>query len=166
MNDWPDTAAPRPLWLVTLADLALLLVGFFVLIQATRAQPSALAHSLRAGFATDEPALPVAAEGVMGFAPGSAVVPDGGAAITAWARGVLADPRVSLTVTGATDGTAADVDGVTGSASLLAADRARAVAAILAPLAPRRITVSTASARARGVTVTLAFTGDHQDKKP
>ncbi len=71
MNDWPDTAAPRPLWLVTLADLALLLVGFFVLIQATRAQPSALAHSLRAGFATDEPALPVAAEGVMGFAPGS-----------------------------------------------------------------------------------------------
>ena len=50
MNDTDllDPAPARPLWLWTLADLALLLVGFFVLIQATDRQ--ALAKGLREGF--------------------------------------------------------------------------------------------------------------------
>ncbi|KAK0340865.1 hypothetical protein LTR94_028769, partial [Friedmanniomyces endolithicus] len=42
----------------------------------------------------------------------------------------LADPRVRLSVVGATDGSAADVDPVTHSAVVLAADRARAAAAL------------------------------------
>ena len=43
-----DPPPARPLWLWTLADLALLLVGFFVLVQATDRQ--ALAKGLREGF--------------------------------------------------------------------------------------------------------------------
>lgn len=160
MSDWPDALPARPLWLVTLADLALLLVGFFVLVQATRIEPAALARSLRAGFTAEEPPMAVAAEGIGGFAPGSARLPGDGAALVAWARGALVDPRVGLTVTGATDGSAADVDPATGSAALLAADRARAVAALLAPLAPARVKLATSAARARAVTVTLAFAGE------
>ena len=52
MNDafaFPDATAAKPLWLITLADLALLLVGFFVLVQATSLDRAALAKGLRAG---------------------------------------------------------------------------------------------------------------------
>ena len=37
-TDLLDPPPARPLWLWTLADLALLLVGFFVLVQATDRQ--------------------------------------------------------------------------------------------------------------------------------
>lgn len=164
MSDWPDPAPARPLWLVTLADLALLLVGFFVLLHATRVDPAALAHSFRAGFDAEDAPMPVAAQGLANFASASAVPPDM-AALTVWARQALADPRVTLTVAGEAEG-GADVDAATGSAQLLAADRARAVAAILAPLAPARVTVAVGSARRRAVTVTLAFAGEQPRTKP
>ena len=85
MNDWPDTAAPRPLWLVTLADLALLLVGFFVLIQASE-KPRAITDALRQSFggAPAPAALPVMAAGLFDFAPGSATLPDSPATVIAW----------------------------------------------------------------------------------
>jgi hypothetical protein len=160
---FPERAPARPGWLVTLADLALLLVGFLLLMQATRPQDRpALAQALRAQFAAAPAALPVAAAGVHGFAPGSARVPGDGAALLAWARDAARDPRVQFTVTGGVDGSARDVDPATGSAALLAADRARGVAALLSrAVPPARLTLAAdARPRGRGVAVTLAFAGE------
>ncbi|MCU6454162.1 hypothetical protein LPN01_08740 [Sphingomonas sp. A2-49] len=173
---YPDAAPSRPLWLVTLADLALLLVGFFVLLQAS-AQPAAVTAALRSSFggtaeaaATQAQApapLPMMAAGLFDFAAGSAVLPEAPATTVAWARDAVRDPRVALTVTGSTDGSAADVDPATGSAAILAADRARALAAALAGVS-RRITVTTASRPGRrAAIVTLAFVGEQpSDQHP
>jgi hypothetical protein len=162
---YPEPPPSKPLWLVTLADLALLLVGFFVLLQASE-RPRAVADALRASFggavATLPAAapLPVMAAGLLDFAPGSAVLPDSPAGVMAWAREGARDPRVALTVTGSTDGSAADVDPATGSAAILAADRARALAATLAGVS-RRITVTTANRPGRrAAIVTFAFVGE------
>jgi flagellar motor protein MotB len=165
-----DDAPARALWLMTLADLALLLVGFFVLLQANQQlDPRALAAGLAEGFGAEAPAaMPVASYGVAGFAPGSATPPGTPAGLAAWARAELRDPRVSLTVTGATDGTAADVDPRARSATLLAADRARAVAAALAAagVPDARLGLATAVRPGRRqVLVTLAFAGE-QGKQP
>lgn len=166
---YPDTPPAKPLWLVTLADLALLLVGFFVLLQASE-RPRAVTDALRASFGgnpSPAPApLPVMAAGMLDFAPGSAGLPEDPAAVVAWAREAARDPRVALTVTGSTDGSTADVDPATGSAAILAADRARALAAMLTGVS-RRITVTTAHRPGRrAAIVTLAFVGeqtsDHQ----
>lgn len=166
-DDFPAPAAARPLWLVTLADLALLLVGFFVLLQANQhLDRKALASGFRAGFgaSADKGApdpLPVAAAGMFNFAPGSATLPAAPDGLIAWAREATRDPRVSLRITAAVDGTAADVDRDTGSAAVLAADRARAVAAALATVAPGRIVILTADRPSRRqVVVTLSFTGE------
>lgn len=161
IDDFPVSAPARPLWLVTLADLALLLVGFLVLVQATQLDRRALAQGLREGFGAAPPAeepIPVAAAGMMTFAPGSDVLPAAPAGLVAWARAALADPRVSLRVAGSVDGSAADVDPLTRSGAVLATDRARAVAAALAEVAPGRMTVTTARPGRRQVVVTLAFT--------
>ena len=71
-----------------------------------------------------------------------------------------AGPR--FTVTGATDGTPADIDPATGSATLLAADRARAVAVLLAPLvgSTRLRLLTDPLPRGRTATATLAFVGE------
>lgn len=164
-DDFPSPAPARPLWLVTLADLALLLVGFFVLVHATQGMDrAALAQGLRDGFGTTEaaPPIPVAAEGMAGFAPGSAALPGSADGLIAWAREATRDPQVTLTVTGATDGGARDVDPGTGSAAILAADRARAVAAALArAVPPGRLTIATNPRPARrAVMVTQAFAGE------
>lgn len=156
---FPERIATRPLWLVTLADLALLLVGFFVLLQASKVAPVRLAHGVRAGFAAEAPPLPVSATRIDGFAAGSAALPATAAALTGWAEAQLADPRVSLTVTGGAGQAPGDVDRATGSATLLAIDRARAVAALIAPIAPARVAVATARGPA-AVTITIAFTGE------
>ncbi len=166
---YPDPPPTKPLWLVTLADLALLLVGFFVLLQASE-RPRAVADALRTSFGgtpAATPALvPVMAAGMLDFASGSATLPQSPAAVLAWAQESTRDPRVALTVTGSTDGSAADVDPATGSAAILAADRARALAATLAGVS-RRITITTATRPGhRAAVVTLAFVGeqplDHQ----
>lgn len=169
MNDYPDPQPNRPLWLITLADLALLLVGFLVLIQATQTGGrhlggKALAEGMRAGFGGTEPdttPMPVASAGLLDFAPGSAIPPAAPAALVAWAREAARDPRVQLTVTGSTDGSRADVDPATGSAAILAADRARAVAAALSSVAPVRVTITTTTRPGRrAAMVTLAFAGE------
>lgn len=164
MSDFPEFAPPRPLWLMTLADLALLLVGFLVLVQATNLDRRALADGLREGFgvAPAEP-IPLAAIALPGFAAGSAALPGPTGAIVTWAREALRDPRVSLRIAGSSDGSAGDVDAATGSGAVLAADRARAVAAVLARaerIAPDRITISNASAGGRQVVVSLGFAGE------
>lgn len=169
-DEFPARAPGRPLWLITLADLALLLVGFFVLLQANHhLDPRRLANGMREGFgASDQPvsaptppAMPIAANALGGFAPGSATLPAAPDALIGWAREAARDPRVALTVTGGTDGTPADVDPSTGSAAVLAADRARAVAAALGQVAPGRILVATTNRPGqRRVTVTLAFAGE------
>ena len=152
MSDDPLAPPPaRPLWLITLADLALLLVGFLVLMQAT-ADRDALARGLRDAFGpTETAAMPVAAAATT-FAPGSATLADP-APLVAWARTELRDPRVTVTVTG----TAERHEGV-----LLAADRARAVLAALvaADLPAERLQLATARQSGRRATLTLAFTGD------
>lgn len=162
MTDFPDAAAPRPLWLMTLTDLALLLLGFTILIQAT-AEPKrdALAQGLREAFGAEaDPPIPLAASAVR-FAPGSAM-PKDPRELVAWASDAARDPRVAITITGATDGTAADVDMATGNAALLAADRARAVAALMAPLVgPAGLRIATDPLpRGRTATATLAFVGE------
>lgn len=165
---WEDEdIAARPLWLITFADLALLLLGFFVLLQANqRIDPAALAAGIRAGFGLHDsapPAMPVAMAVVDGFATGSALPLDSAAAL-AWARDAAGDPRTRLTITGEVDGTAADVDPVTGSGPILASDRARAIAALLVKsgaVAPGRIAIATAKGRRRAV-LTLSFAGDRQ----
>ncbi|GAA0676641.1 hypothetical protein FHT00_002610 [Sphingomonas insulae] len=170
---YPDPPPSKPLWLVTLADLALLLVGFFVLLQASE-RPKAVTDALRASFggkaapgdAAAPVPLPVMAAGLLDFGAGSATLPESPAAVIAWAREAARDPRVALTVTGSTDGSRADVDPGTGSAAILAADRARALAAALTGTS-RRITVTTTNRPGRrAAIVTLAFAGeqpsDHQ----
>ncbi|ONF96775.1 flagellar motor protein MotB [Sphingomonas jeddahensis] len=168
-DDFPAAPQGRPLWLITLADLALLLVGFFVLLQANQqVDRKALASGIRAAFgaSAEKPAadpLPVAAAGMFNFAPGSATLPTAPDSLIAWAREALRDPRVSLRITAAVDGTPADVDPATGSAAVLAADRARAVGAALAPVAADRLVILTADRPSRRqVVVTLAFTGETQ----
>lgn len=166
---YPDPAPSKPLWLVTLADLALLLVGFFVLLQASE-KPHAIADALRRSFGgtagaaaavhAPAPPMPVMAAGLLDFAPGSAALPTSPGAVVAWAREAARDPRVAMTVTGSTDGSAGDVDPATGSAAILAADRARTLAVALASVS-RRIVVTTASRPGRrAAIVTLAFAGE------
>ena len=162
MTDFPAFVPPRPVWLMTLADLALLLIGFLVLIHAT-APPKrdALTQGLREAFgAQAAPPIPLASTAI-GFAPGSAA-PGDPRALVGWATDAARDPRVGFTVTGATDGTARDVDPATGSAALLAADRARAAAVLLAPLVgPARLRIATDPLpRGRTATATLAFVGE------
>lgn len=165
MTDFPAPPVQKPLWLMTLADLALLLVGFLVLVQATSLDREALAKGLREGFGIKDGAMPVAADTVAGFAPGSAALHQDPRALGAWMREAARDPRVGFTVTGTTDGSPADVDPASGSAELLAVDRARAVAAAIATTAPGRIRINTAPGSGRRVIVTLSFAGEARPEK-
>lgn len=162
MSGVPEDEAPaRPVWLTTLADLALLLVGFFVFLQASQMDGKAVAASLRAGFGVEaDPAMPVELAYVGGFAPGSAVPGDTSAARD-WARIATRDPRTMLNITGETDGSREDVDAATGSAAILAAERARAVAVLLVAagaISPERIRITTAVGKRR-TALTLGFEG-------
>ena len=177
-DDFPEAPSGRPIWLITLADLALLLVGFFVFVQANdRLDGHALASGIRAGFGVETPPapaatpdpMPVAAAAMLDFAPGSSLLPHSPTGLVAWARDAASDPRVMLKVTGETDGSAQDVDPATGSAAVLAADRARTVAAALAAapvVAPGRLTIVNAADRPghgrRAVFITIAFAGNRQ----
>ena len=158
-----DEPPARPVWLMTLADLALLLVGFFVFLQANRIDGPALAASLRAGFGVSAPpaaaAMPVEIA-VVGFATGSAEPGDMAGAL-AWAYAAARDPRTRLRISGEVDGSPQDVDPATGSGAILAADRARAVAArlvVAGAVAPDRIRIATASDQRRAL-LTIGFEG-------
>lgn len=177
-GEWDEAPARAP-WLITLADLALLLVGFFVFLQASRpVDPGALAQGFRQGFGirptpaagaqTPAAGAPTPAAGApmpvaitrVSFTSGSAMLSDV-TGLAEWARDVARDPRTRLTLTGTTDGSAEDVDPMTGSAAILAADRARAVASQLAfdGVPPDRVAIATAVARERSVTLALGFAG-------
>jgi hypothetical protein len=173
-TDLLDPPPARPLWLWTLADLALLLVGFFVLVQATDRQ--ALAKGLREGFGgkpaanagMSTPAEPIPlASAAAGFAPGSAriVITDG---LLDFAMESLRDPRVTLRIAGSAEGTQADSDPTTGSAQILASDRARATASWLIAhgVSADRIMIATPGTGRRIALVTMSFTGDPVRKKP
>ena len=173
-TDLLDPPPARPLWLWTLADLALLLVGFFVLVQATDRQ--ALAKGLREGFggkpaataAMSTPADPIPlASAAAGFAPGSAriVITDG---LLDFAMESLRDPRVTLRIAGSAEGTHADSDPTTGSAQILASDRARATASWLIAhgVAADRIMIATPGTGRRIALVTMSFTGAPDRKQP
>lgn len=152
----------RPLWLMTLADLSLLLVGFFVFLQATAHQAAPQRAAIQAGIREafgGDPAqrLAVDANAIFGFAPGSAALPDGTAAAAAWAEAALADPRTFLIVTGYADGSAADR--LEGSSLALAGLRADQVSAALAPNLPaaRVRTAAAVLPGARRVTLTISY---------
>lgn len=144
----------RPLWLVTLADLSLLLVGFFVFVQAMSRQsaPSraAIAAGIRDAFGGDgsvAPPIAVDANRLDGFAPGSAVLPDI-RAVDAWLGGASRDPRSHVIVTGYAD----PAEGLT-----LAAARAEAAARALG-IAPARLHLSAATRPgARHVLFSISF---------
>jgi hypothetical protein len=173
-TDLLDPPPARPLWLWTLADLALLLVGFFVLIQATDRQ--ALAKGLHEGFGGKPAAsagitvptdpIPLASAAA-GFAPGSAriVITDG---LLDFAMQSLRDPRVALRIAGSAEGTQADSDPTTGSAQILASDRARATAAWLIAhgVTADRIMIATPGTGRRIALVTMSFTGAPDRKQP
>lgn len=161
-----EEAPAKPLWLMTLADLALLLVGFFVLLQAAKPlDGKQLAQGFRAGFGITEPVdatppMPVALARVDGFAPGSAALPHT-AGVTDWARNVARDPRTRIHLLGETLGPE-DRDLATGSPAILAADRARAVAALLVrsgAVSPDRLTIATGTGSRRAVTLTIGYAG-------
>lgn len=165
-NDmWDEIAPAKSVWLITLADLALLLVGFFTLLQANRElDRGELLAGVRAGFGIVTPAPPspmaVAMARVEGFTPGSAVA-DARNAI-AWARDAARDTRTSITITGST-ADQSDHDPATGSAAILAADRARHVAAALArsgAIDPARINIVIDPGKRRAVTLSVGFAGD------
>lgn len=167
---FPEPPPSRPIWLVTLADLALLLVGFFVLLQANQSlDRTALAKGLREGFgggAVAEPRaepMAVAAAAAIDFTVGSSRLGALPPTTLDWARGAMRDPNVTLKITATVDGSAADVDPVTGSGAVLAADRARAVAVALAGVIPAdRVSVATASMPTPGrrvALITLGFAG-------
>jgi flagellar motor protein MotB len=151
----------RPLWLITLADLSLLLVGFFVFLQATLHKPkpeqAAIQAGIREAFGGEAGLrLSVEANAVAGFAPGSAALPRSTAPAQRWAREALADPRTRLIVTGYADGSPADRAG--GSALALAGLRAEAVAAALTSIPPERVRLAAATAPgARHVTLSISF---------
>ncbi len=174
-DEFPLPPVARPLWLVTLADLALLLVGFLVLVNASqRIDRHALARGFRQGFGTAETPvavalppptpMPVAAAIDTDFTTGSATPTIAPTALIDWARGATRDPRVLLTVTGSVDGTAGDIDTPTGSAAILAADRARSIAAALiaaGAVVPSRLAIATnPRVGRRAVVATLAFVGE------
>jgi flagellar motor protein MotB len=164
-DSWDDIAPARSVWLITLADLALLLVGFFVLLQAHReADRAQLFAGLRSGFVSEAPArvepMAVARARVEGYAPGAANA-DLGAAL-AWARDAARDSRTVITITGSTAPTG-DVDPASGSAAILAADRARAVAAALVAqgaVSPDRLILRVTPGQRRAVTLSVGFAGD------
>ena len=163
MREFPEVPRARAPWAMTLADLALLLVGFLLLVQVT-GDKGALVRSLRQGFgAPDAPAMPVLATATGEFAPGSATL-RAEPALVAWARDALRDPRTILEITGAVDGTPADVDPASRSGAVLAADRARAVAALIGRAVPgARLTITTATVPGRrAATVSLAFAGERR----
>lgn len=162
--DFAIRRSARPVWLTTLADLSLLLVGFFVFLQINQTtDPAKLAAAFRAGFGAhnaEVPAMPVALATVTGFAPGS---DEAGISLGAidWARDAARDPRTRLRITGEVDGSADDVDAMTGSGPILAADRARAVAAALVAsgaVSPDRVEIATATGQRRAV-ITSGFVG-------
>lgn len=162
---WDDAAPARSVWLITLADLALLLVGFFVLLQANRElDRKELLAGLRAGFGIEAeapvPPMAVAMARVEGFAPGSAVADTRNAIM--WARDSARDRRTTITITGST-ADRGDADPVTGSAAILAADRARHVAATLlrsGAVDASRITLIIDPGKRRAVTLSVGFAGD------
>lgn len=173
-------APARPLWLMTLADLGLLLLGFFVFVQASQhLDPAALSASIREGFGietaattpepdappTTEPAMAQELGSVDGFAVGSAVIAQDTASLIRWVRGAAADPRTQVRLSAGTDGTSNDVDPVTRSAALLAADRARAVAVALVAsgaISPDRIEFAGGddAPKGRRVLIAIGFAGD------
>lgn len=173
-------APARPLWLMTLADLGLLLLGFFVFVQASQhLDPAALSASIRQGFGvaaaatTPDAEAPPAAEPAMaqelgsvdGFASGSAEIAQDTASLIRWVKGAAADARTRVRLAAGTDGTPADVDPVTNSAALLAADRARAVAVALVAsgaIAPDRIEFAGGedAPKGRRVLIAIGFAGD------
>jgi hypothetical protein len=144
--------ARKPLWLMTLADLSLLLVGFFVFLQATAHRPeraqAAISAGIREAFGGEaEVRLAVDANAVA-FAPGSAVPPDL-AAIRLWAKDALADPRTRLVVTGYAD---------PAESLALAGARADAVLAALDAIPADRIRVGvTRLAGAHRATLTISY---------
>jgi len=176
--DTHETPA-RPLWLMTLADLGLLLLGFFVFVQASQhLDPAALSASIRQGFgvaaaATPESEAPPAVEPAMaqelgsvdGFAVGSAEIAQDTTSLVRWVKGAAADPRTRVRLAAGTDGTPADVDPITNSAALLAADRARAVAVALVAsgaISPDRIEFAGGedAPKGRRVLIAIGFAGD------
>jgi hypothetical protein len=134
------TRTARPLWLVTLADLSLLLVGFFVFLQATAHKPAreqaAISAGIREAFGGEGNARLAVEANSISFVPGSAALPDM-SAVRLWAQDALADPRTHLVVTGYADpaeGLAlagARADAVIQGLSGVAPDRIRAGAALL-----------------------------------
>lgn len=150
----------RPIWLTTLADLALLITGFLVFIQANMRSPARVAAAMQAGFGgTRTPGpLAVASARVSGFAPGSAALPDTRAAAE-WALNGMRDPRVRMTITGEWESAEADRPQKNASGMLLAVARCHAVAArLIASGAVPADRIDLAIARGgRQVTLTLAY---------
>lgn len=125
----PRTRRARSTWLVTLADLALLLLGFLAMLAAAQddAARQRLAAAVRTGFVGEERgSVTVESARIAGFAPGSLALPASAAGALDWLALAAADPRTIVVVSGSSDGTAADT--AVGGPLATAAMRAEAVA--------------------------------------
>lgn len=164
-----DDGPRRRAWLMTLTDLFMLLLGFFVFLQANRTLDArAIGDGIRGAFGVTSAVAPmtVDAAAITGFAPGSAQLGTSPASALAWAREAMRDPRVVITVVGATDGTTGDVDPVTGSAAILAAERARVAAAILTRAVPAdRLRIETGGG-GRIAVLHIGFVGEAPIRNP
>ena len=154
---------------MTLADLALLLVGFFVLVQATDRQ--ALAKGLREGFggavADSVQARPDPARRRRGRrsrpARPSRTRPR---ALIDFAAANLRDPRASLRVSGGTVGAGRCRSGDRQRRPARRRPRARIAAYLIGHgIAADRIIIAAAGTGRRTALVTVSFTGDRQQDK-
>ena len=163
-----EEAPRRRAWLMTLTDLFMLLVGFFVFLQANPALDArAIGAGIRDAFGVtaELPPMTVDVAAVTGFAPGASAMPTSPNEALAWARDAARDPRVVITVVGATDGTPADVDPATGSAAILAAERARVAATLLTRVVPAdRLRIETGRG-GRAAFLHIGFAGEPAPKE-
>ena len=159
-------------WVMTLADLALLLLGFLVMVHATekrgtsrqvaRAMRAALGDSgtsaIQVGIGGTEQPPALDANALAGFSAGSAALPAAVYPIAQWLRQAAADPRSRVLVTGHSDDREADRS--TGGL-VLASSRADTVARALiktgAITADRVDLAASAGGRSRRVEITISF---------
>lgn len=155
-------------WVVTLADLALLLVGFFVMVHAaekkgaTRQMADAVRGALGVTVARAQPTgVALDADALTGFSAGDAALPKAIWPVAQWLKQAAADPRARVLVTGRSDDREADRST---SGLIIAASRADIVARALirtgAIPASRVDLAASAGGAERRVDITISY-GPH-----
>lgn len=155
----------RARWVMTLADLFMLLVGFFVMLHAaearhqTSAMTAAVKRALGVKVARGQPErVALDANALTGFSAGDAALPAAVWPVAQWLRQAAADPRSRVLVTGHSDDREADRS--TGGLMVAAARAdsvARAIVKTGAVPASRIDLAASAGGADRRVDITISF---------